>query len=1139
MKYKIMDGNEACSFVSYKFTELAGIYPITPASPMAEYIDKWSSNGNKNFFDDVVNVTEMQSEAGAIALVHGSLQNGILSTTYTASQGLLLMIPEMYRIAGEMLPCVINVASRSVATHALSIFCDHQDIYSVRPTGFAIFATSSVQQVMDLTSIPYLSTIKSRIPFVNFFDGFRTSHELKKVELLNLDKVKPLIDKKKLNEFRMHALSINNVTRGTNQNDDIYFQITEARNKDYDKLPDIVNSYMQKINKITGKDYKPFDYYGDKNATRIIVAMGSVCETIKDTIDYLNSNNEKVGLIEVHLYRPFSEKYFLDVLPKTTKSIAVLDRTKEPGAMCPLYLDVKDIISRYSNKIKVIGGRYGLSSKDTTPYQIKAVYSYLSNNNDSTFTIGIIDDLTKLSLKDEFFDISQKFYEMLIYGYASDGMVSASKDIIKIIGDNTKAYVQGYFEYDSKKSGGLTKSHLRFGNDEIRATYYVNNPSVVVCTNENYLKKYKMLDNIKPNGIFILNTSSDKEAVNMLFTLHDKQIIQERNIKLYIIDANHISFENELGNKINMIMTTAIFKVANIIPFEFAIEELKKSITAILNGKTNDVIEKNLKAINDAVDKITLVNIDNKDVEENTNIEEDLFDIIEKKEGNSLPVSKLSRFVDGTFPGGLSKYDSKNIAKNLPCYNSDNCIMCNKCSFVCPHGVIRPFLLDDNEFKSMPDYLQKYTKDIKIKDKTFKYIIGINFDNCTGCGLCNKVCPGKNGNKAIQMKDKSFVINDINKKGYEYLFNNVESKILLPVNSVMGSQFVKPKFEFSGACSGCGQTPYLKLLTQLFGNELVISNATGCSSIYGGSIPKTPYSVPWQNSLFEDNAEFGYGLAIADKLKKKKIRKIIYENINKISKEEKEIYASYYKNQDYASSCLLYEIIDRSQIKELINLKEYIKTKSFWIVGGDGWAYDIGFGGLDHVLSSGENINILVLDTEVYSNTGGQTSKSTRIGGVAKFSSDGKKNVKKDLAKIAITYPNVYVATVSLGANMNQTVKAFVEAKNHVGPSIIIAYCPCITHGILNGMTDSINEESKAVTSGYFPLFRYNPNDDLFILDSKANFDEYFEFLLGENRYRSLKKVNAEEYKKLLEENKEDAIKRYNYYMSLTKKEKE
>ena len=1129
MKYKIMDGNEACSYVSYKFIELAGIYPITPASPMAEYIDKYSSAKEENFFGDEVSVVEMQSEAGAIGMVHGALQNGTLATTYTASQGLLLMIPNMYKIAGELLPCVINVAARSIATHALSILGDHQDIYSVRQTGFAIFATSSPQQVMDLTSVPYLSTLKGHIPFVNFFDGFRTSHELKKVELIDLNKVKGLIDKKSLKDFKKHSLSINNVTRGTNQNDDIYFQISEARNKYYDELPDIVNNYLMEINNITGRNYKPFDYYGSEDAERVIVAMGSVCETIKDTIDYLISIGEKVGLIEVHLYRPFSSKYLLDVLPKSTKSIAVLDRTKEPGAASPLYLDVKDVVSSHSKSIKIVSGRYGLAGKNTTPYQIKAVYSYLNTKSTKEFTIGIKDDLTNLSLEDEYFDINNSAHEMLIYGYASDGMVSASKNIIKIIGNNTKAYTQGYFEYDSKKSGGLTRCHLRFGQKPIRATYYVENPSVVICTKDDYLHKYNMLDNIKEKGIFILNSGKSDEELEKYISDHDKRIIKEKKIQLYVIDASKISYKNGIGNKINMIISTVIFKVSNIIPFDFAFNEIKKSIEIVFANKGKDVIEKNLNAIDETLESLQKRNISLENISSSDVKKDNIFESIENKEGNKLSVKNLSEFVDGTFPGGLSKTEIKNIAEKLPCYNKDNCIMCNQCSVVCPHGVIRPFLLDPKEEKNAPNEVKESLNDALIKDQNLKFTISVDYEKCTGCGLCSKTCPGKRGEKALSMKDKDKVLKEDN-LSHRYLFEKVKEKQPLPVNTLKGSQFAYPKFEFSGACSGCGQTPYIKLLTQLFGNEMVVANATGCSSIYGGSVPKTPYSIPWANSLFEDNAEFGLGIAVSDRLNKEKIKKILYKNIEKVSDTEKEVYASYYKRCDYQSSCLLYEIASKSKNKELKELKDFIKTKSIWIIGGDGWAYDIGFGGLDHVLASNENVNILVLDTELYSNTGGQMSKSSPIGSVAKFASSGKKTAKKDLAKIALSYPHVYVGTVSLGANMNQTIKTMIEAKNHKGPSIIIAYAPCIAHGIVSGMSDSISEEKDAVASGYFPLFRYNPESEVFSIDSNPDFTKYFEFLLGEDRYRLLKKVNQKEYKELLEKNKQQAMDRYDYY---------
>ncbi len=1137
--YKIMDGNEACSYVAYNFTELAGIYPITPASPMAEYADKWASGGKKNFWNDEVKVVEMESEAGAIATVHGALQNGVLATTYTASQGLLLMIPNMYKIAGELLPCVINVAARSLATHALSILGDHQDIYSTRATGFAFLASSSVQQVMDLTSVAYLSTLKGRVPFVNFFDGFRTSHELQKIELIDLDKVKTLIDKNALKEFRKRALSINNVTRGTNENDDIYFQISEAHNKYYDALPDIVNEYMEKISEITGREYKPFNYYGPKDATKVIVAMGSGCETIKETIDKIGKG-EKLGLIEVHLYRPFSSKYFLDVLPKTVKNIAVLDRTKESGAHEPLYLDVVNIIKEANLDIKVIGGRFGLSSKDTTPEQIYAVNKFLEReDNFNGFTIGIKDDVTNLSLDPIDFGYKSSNHEILIYGFGSDGMVSVSKDILKIVGNNTNAYAQGYFEYDSKKSGGVTRCHLRLGDKEIKQTFYVKTPALVVCTKDTYLKKFEMLDDLQKDGTFILNTSKTKEELFEYMTNHDKKIIKDKNIKFYIINANKVANEVGLGNKINTVMATVIFKIGKLIDFNFAINEIKKSLETLFSNKGKEVIEKNVKAIDRALETLELVNkneITTTDEEEKTE-EKTVFDLIIARKGNELPVSKLEQYVDGTFEGGRSKDEKRDMTDVLPCYDPEKCIMCNQCALVCPHAVIRPYLLDENEEKKAPESLKGKLQDALVKDQNLKFTIGVNMDQCTGCGLCSKICPGKKGEKAITMKPVSEVKTETTIKESEYLYNEVKEKKPLNLSTIKGSQFARPKIEFPGACAGCGETPYLKLLTQLFGGELVISNATGCSSIYGGSIPATSYSIPWANSLFEDNAEFGFGIALADKLHKEKIKKIIYNNLKVIPEEYKEIVSSYYKHMDYESSCLLYESVKNIKLRELTELKEFIKTKSFWIVGGDGWAYDIGYNGLDHVLSNRENVNILVLDTEVYSNTGGQSSKSSKLGSVAKFTATGKTVAKKDLAKIALTYPHVYVAAISLGANPMQAIKAFTEAKNYDGPSIIIAYAPCIAQGLKVGMGDSIGEEKRATEAGYFPIFRRNPETGEFLLDSKADFSKYQEFLEGETRYASLSSVNKEEKLNLYEQNQKNAEGRFAYYESLTKKE--
>ena len=1136
--YKIMDGNEACSYVSYNFTELAGIYPITPASPMAEYADKWASGGKKNFWNDEVKVVEMESEAGAIAAVHGALQNGVLATTYTASQGLLLMIPNMYKIAGELLPCVINVAARSLATHALSILGDHQDIYATRATGFAFLASSSVQQVMDLTSVSYLSTIKGRVPFINFFDGFRTSHELQKIELMNMDKVKPLIDKKALQDFRKRALSINNVTRGTNENDDIYFQITEAHNKYYDALPDIVNDYMEKISEITGRDYKPFNYYGPKDATKVIVAMGSVCETIRETIDKA-PKEEKIGLIEVHLYRPFSSKYFLKVLPKTVENIAVLDRTKESGAHEPLYLDVTEILKSERPEINVIGGRYGLSSKDTTPEQIYAVYKFLDNKNKfNGFTIGIKDDVTNLSLDPVDFGYKSSNHEILIYGFGSDGMVSVSKDILKIVGNNTKAYAQGYFEYDSKKSGGVTRCHLRLGNKEIKQTFYVKTPALVVCTKDTYLRKFEMLDDLQENGTFILNTSKNKEELFKYMTKHDKEILKNKNIKFYIINANKVANEVGLGNKINTVMATVIFKIGKLIDFDFAINEIKKSLETLFSNKGKEVIEKNINAIDRALG--TLERVSSKEItieDEKEGKEKNVFELIIGRKGNSLTVSQLEQYVDGTFEGGRSKDEKRDMTDILPCYDPEKCIMCNQCALVCPHGVIRPYLLDETEEKKAPEAVKKNLKDAMIKDQNLKFTIGVSMDQCTGCGLCSKICPGKNGEKAINMKPVHEVKTKESIKANEYLYKEVKEKKPMNIATIKGSQFARPKIEFPGACAGCGETPYLKLLTQLFGGELVISNATGCSSIYGGSIPATSYNIPWANSLFEDNAEFGFGIALADKLHKEKIKKIIYENLKAVPKEYKEVVASYYKHTDYESSCLLYESVKNIKLRELTEMKEFIKTKSFWIVGGDGWAYDIGYNGLDHVLSNKENVNILVLDTEVYSNTGGQSSKSSKFGSVAKFTATGKTVAKKDLAKIALTYPHVYVATISLGANPMQAIKALTEAKEYDGPSIIIAYAPCIAQGLKAGMGDSIGEEKRATEAGYFPIFRRNPETGEFLLDSKADFSKYQEFLEGETRYASLASVNKEEKANMFEQNQKNAEGRFAYYESLTKKE--
>jgi len=1138
---KIMDGNEAAAHVSYQFTEVAGIYPITPASPMAEFVDQWAKEGRKNYFGTPVKVVEMQSEAGAAGMVHGSLQAGCLTTTYTASQGLLLMMPNMYKMAGEMLPGVIHVAARSLATHALSIFGDHQDIYATRATGFAFLSSSSVQQVMDLSGVAHLSAIKGKIPFLHFFDGFRTSHELSKIDVMDPDKLKDLIDQKALEEFRSHALSPSNpVTRGTAQNEDIYFQATEVRNRFYDQIPDIVASYMNDINKITGRNYAPFQYYGSKNATKVIVAMGSVCETIRETIDYLQEKNADIGLLEVHLYRPFSAKYFLKAIPKSVKKIAVLDRTKEAGSSGePLYLDVVKTIQESQSKVSVIGGRYGLSSKNTTPAMIKGVFDFLdSKGAHSNFTVGILDDVTKLSIPyDKNFHLPKKHTEFLVYGYGSDGMVSACKDLMKITGNHTNAYVQGYFKYDSKKSGGITASHLRFGKNQIHSTYYVERASLLVCTKDAYLRKLKMLDYIEEKGIFLLNTSKSDLEVWQMLTDYDKRLLQKRKVKFYIVDAGRIAANHGLGAKISAIMETLIFKLGKIIDFEFAVKQIKDGIHLRFGSRGGNLVAKNLKAIDEAISALRVMKIPNVEIDLPTESKKSAFALIDALEGDQLPVSNFLNAPDGTHEAGLSRLEKRNISTIAPCFHSENCIQCNLCSLVCPHAVIRPFLLDKKEVMDAPDGMKEDMLDISFKDEKYQYVVSASLPDCTGCSLCAEICPGKKGKKAIVMEEKEKLEKAGKNEEFQYLVNEVREKNV-PKTTVKGSQFATPKFEFSGACSGCGETPYLKLLTQLFGERLMIANATGCSSIYSASTPATSYSVPWANSLFEDNAEYGYGMKIADIQQKQRIISLIEENIDQVKNSEKEIYLAYAKEITIDTANALYAIIDDSRIEDLRKLKSFIKPRSVWMIGGDGWAYDIGYSGIDHVLASRDNVNILVLDTEVYSNTGGQASKSTRTGAVCKFASNGKKTAKKDLAKIALTYPHVYVATISLGASPVQAVKVLQEAEKYDGPSIIIAYSPCIAQGIIAGMKSSIEEEKRATSSGYFPIFHYHPETGEFKVDSKADFSEYYDFIGGEDRYRSLKTI-SKDYKELLEENKQNAMERYEYYCSLEKTSEE
>ncbi len=1140
LKIKTIDGNEACSYTSYIFTEVAGIYPITPSSPMAEAIDELSNSGLLNAFNDSVKVIEMQSEGGAAGLIHGSLQAGCLTTTYTASQGLLLMIPNMYKIAGEMLPGVMHVAARSLSTHALSIMGDHQDIYAARQTGFAMLASSSVQQASDLAAVAHLSAIKGSIPFMHFFDGFRTSHEINKINVLDKEDLIPLIDMEALNKFRMNALNpFKPITKGTAQSDDIYFQATEVRNKFYDAIPSIVNGYMEKINALTNQNYLPFNYYGSKTAMSVIVAMGSVCETIKETIDYLNKNGENVGLIEVHLYRPFSREFLMNVLPKTVTKIAVLDRTKEPGSLGePLYLDVISAIN--NSNIKIIGGRYGLSSKNTTPAQIKAVYDYLNNNPEHPFTIGIDDDVTNLSLKvDESFKISDS-EEFLIYGYGSDGMVSAAKSIIKLVGENTPKYVQGYFQYDSKKSGGVTISHLRFNKNLIRSTYYVENPKIIVCTKDTYLGDFDLLSNIQDGGIFILNTSKTKDEVLTMLTDNHKKILTDRQIKFYIINAYKLAESVGLGNKISTIMETIIVSLADVIDYNIAKDKMKAIVKDKFARHGDDVVNANYQAMDKAIAALEALSIPEGNY---VNIKEEssknIFTAMMRREGNKIPTSAFLKYPNGAFPSGTSSLEKRGISEMVPSYIKDNCIQCNLCSLVCPHGVIRPFLLNQAEYDAAPGVIKNNCLKPLEKDLAdYYYTIGISPLDCTGCGLCIKTCPGKQNIKALTFKDLDSEIKADKQKAFDYLISHVSDKKEVNINTVKGSQFKQPKFAFSGACAGCGETAYIKLLTQLLGDRMIIANATGCSSIYGASTPSTPYTVPWASSLFEDNAEYGYGILIANNVLRNRIAHIMENNMDNSNKD---LFKKWLDNrEDYLITKDVYDNLNKDLPKELIELKDYLPTRSIWTIGGDGWAYDIGFGGIDHVLASGEDVNILVLDSQVYSNTGGQASKSSPKGSIASFAANGKKTNPKDLARIAMSYPNVYVAQVNLGANPNQLLKAFNEASNYHGPSIIIAYTPCISHGIKGGLENSIDHEKMATKSGYYPIFRYNPDEAKFHLDSaEVDFSLYDDFLNSQTRYQMLKVVNPIKSEALLKANKENAMAKYAYYQSLVKSDKE
>ena len=1170
-KMKTMDGNQAAAHASYAYTEVAAIYPITPSSVMPEHVDEWATEGRKNIFGQTVQVTEMQSEAGAAGAVHGSLSAGALTTTFTASQGLLLMIPNLYKVAGEQLPGVFNVSARALASHALNIFGDHSDVYACRQTGAAMLCESSVQEVMDLTPVAHCAALKGKLPFINFFDGFRTSHEIQKIETWDYEDLKDLVDMDAIDAFRNHALNPNHpCQRGSAQNPDIFFQAREACNPYYDAMPAIVQEYMDKVNEKIGTDYKLFNYYGAADAEKVIIAMGSVCDTIEETIDYLTAAGEKVGVVKVRLYRPFCAQALIDAIPDTVKYINVLDRTKEPGAQGePLFLDVVSALkgSKF-DAVPVNGGRYGLGSKDTTPAQIVAVFN---NADKERFTIGINDDVTNLSLEvgAPLVTTPEGTINCKFWGLGADGTVGANKNSIKIIGDNTDMYAQAYFDYDSKKSGGVTMSHLRFGKKPIKSTYLIHKANFVACHNPSYVNKYNMVQELVDGGTFLLNCSWDMEGLEKHLPGQVKAFIADHNIKFYTIDGIKIGKEIGLGGRINTVLQSAFFKLASIIPEEEAIDLMKKAAKATYGRKGDKIVQMNYDAIDAGAKQVVEIEVPEswKSCED-----EGLFtpevkggkdDVVafvkniqskvNAQEGNTLPVSTFTDYADGSTPSGSAAYEKRGIAVDIPVWQSENCIQCNRCAYVCPHAVIRPVALTEEELAKAPEG----TKAIDmIGMPGMKFTMTVSAYDCTGCGSCVNVCPGKKGEKALVMAnmEENAAEQDIFDFGREI---EVKPEVVAKFKpeTVKGSQFKQPLLEFSGACAGCGETPYAKLITQLFGDRMYIANATGCSSIWGNSSPSTPYTMnskgqgpAWSNSLFEDNAEFGYGMLLAQKA----IRKRLKEEVETVAASEQasaevkaacqeylDTFACGITNGDATDKLVAaLDGCDCDTCKDIVKNKDFLAKKSQWIFGGDGWAYDIGFGGVDHVLASGEDINIMVFDTEVYSNTGGQSSKATKTGATAQFAAGGKETKKKDLASMAMSYGYVYVAQIAMGGDFNQTVKAIAEAEAYPGPSLIIAYAPCINHGIKKGMSKAQTEEKLAVECGYWNNFRFNPaaeKGSRFTLDSKQPKEEdYQAFLDGEVRYNALKRANPEKAARLFAKNEAEAMERYDYLSKLT-----